>query len=70
MTQEATAAATIARIEARLGSLPQKALRNRQRKRLGETDALLTRLPQELAQLRAHPRLAGRMRGVSSLRCE
>jgi hypothetical protein len=53
MTQENTAASTIARVESRLGKLHQDALLNRQRERLGETDALLARLPQQLAQLRS-----------------
>ncbi len=53
MTQETTAASSIARIESRLGTLHQDALLNQQREQLGETDALLLRLPQQLAQLRS-----------------
>jgi hypothetical protein len=53
MTQEPTAASTISRVESRLGNLQKDALLNRQRDRLGEIDAQLARLPQQVTQLRA-----------------
>ncbi|NLG51653.1 MAG: hypothetical protein GX552_16230 [Chloroflexi bacterium] len=51
MEQE-TAASAISRMEWRLGELHKNALLNSQRDRLGEIDALLARLPQQVAQLR------------------
>ncbi len=53
MTQENTAAATIGRLESRIGRVHQNALMTRQRDRLGQVDASLARMPQQLAQLRA-----------------
>lgn len=53
MTQEPTAASSIARVESRLGSLQQDALLNSQRDRLGQIDAQLSQLPQQVARLRS-----------------
>ncbi len=53
MTQEDTAAATIGRLESRIGRVHRDALMARQRDRLGEVDASLARMPQQLVQLRA-----------------
>jgi hypothetical protein len=53
MDQENTAASTINRLESRLGQLHKDALLNSQRDRLGEIDAQLVRLPQQVTQLRS-----------------
>ncbi|MHB1296554.1 MAG: hypothetical protein ACYC4R_16370 [Anaerolineae bacterium] len=53
MSQETTAAFTISRVESRLEQLQNDALLNAQRDRLGEAEALLGRLPQQVAQLRS-----------------
>jgi len=53
MTQEPTAASTIVRVESRLGSLHVDALLNSQRDRLGQVDAQLAQLPQQVAQVRS-----------------
>lgn len=52
MTEEKTAASDINQIEWRLGELHKNALLNKQRDRIGEIDAQLVRLPQQVAQLR------------------
>ncbi len=49
MTQETTAASTIARLESRLKALQHNALFTRDRDRLAETDALLAALPHSSA---------------------
>jgi hypothetical protein len=53
MTQEATAAATIDRVERRLADLHKDALLNSQRDRLTATDRLLADLSQKTASLRS-----------------
>ena len=53
MTQEATAAATIDRVERRLADLHKDALLNSQRDRLNATDRLLADLSQKTASLRS-----------------
>ncbi|MFO7696667.1 MAG: hypothetical protein R6X16_05870 [Anaerolineae bacterium] len=53
MTQETTAASTIARLESRLKTLQDNALFTRDRDRLAETDALLAALPGRVARLRS-----------------
>lgn len=53
MTQEPTAATTIARVESRLANLHEAALLNSQRDRLGQVDAQLAQLPQQVARLRS-----------------